>query len=107
MVSRPGAYGSDDIMGGRPESGFSGYAGGASLNGYPPSTLGDPYLLGRRDVSLGNGPDIIIERPDTLKKVDGFPVGNRQSNVLFVDGLPSDCSRREVARILSLKYLYL
>ncbi|XP_024960795.1 uncharacterized protein LOC112501308 isoform X2 [Cynara cardunculus var. scolymus] len=103
LVSRPGAYGSDDIVGisVRSESGFSGYTGGASLNGYP-STLGDPYLLGRRDVTLGNGPgipDLIIERPDSLKKVDGFPVGNRQSNVLFVDGLPSDCSRREVSHL--------
>ncbi|KAJ9550488.1 hypothetical protein OSB04_014533 [Centaurea solstitialis] len=103
LVSRPGAYGSDDIIGAgvRPESGFSGYAGGASLNGYPP-TMGDPYLLGRRDATLGNGPsipDTILERPDSLKNVDGFPVGNRQSNVLFVDGLPSDCSRREVSHL--------
>lgn len=67
-------------------------------NGYP-STYEDPYLVGRRDIINESGPgisSILNDRPESLRKAD---VG-RESHVLFVDALPSDCSRREVSRIL-------
>ncbi|XP_076937083.1 uncharacterized protein LOC143604512 [Bidens hawaiensis] len=66
-------------------------------NGYP-STYEDPYLVGRRDIIHGSGPgisSILNDRPDSLTKAD---VG-WEFNVLFVDALPSDCSRREVSHL--------
>ncbi|KAM0020420.1 putative transcription factor interactor and regulator CCHC(Zn) family [Helianthus debilis subsp. tardiflorus] len=72
-----------------------------SSNGYP-STWEDPYSIGRRDVLHGTGPvipDILNDRPDSLRKADSIPVRGPESNVLFVDGLPSDCSRREVSHL--------
>ncbi|XP_076888505.1 RNA-binding protein 1-like isoform X2 [Bidens hawaiensis] len=66
-------------------------------NGYP-STYEDPYLVGRRDIINESGPgisSILNDRPDSLRKAD---VG-RESNFLFVDALPSDCSRREVSHL--------
>lgn len=103
LPSRPGPYGVDDYIGiRRPETGISGYAAGTSRNGHPP-VWEDRYPLGRRDVMQGIGPvipDIVNERPASLRMADGPPVGVRESNVLFVDALPSDCSRREVSRIL-------
>lgn len=83
-------------IGARPES---------SSNGYP-SSWEDRYLTGKRDDIHVSGPEIpsiLNDRPDSLRKADSIPVGGRESNVLFVDGLPSDCSRREVSRILSYR----
>ncbi|KAK9274251.1 hypothetical protein L1049_019065 [Liquidambar formosana] len=40
------------------------------------------------------------EKPSSLRNVDGLPVPAGESNVLFIDGLPNDCTRREVGRIL-------
>ncbi|KAF7138920.1 hypothetical protein RHSIM_Rhsim07G0160100 [Rhododendron simsii] len=100
LTPHPGAYGLDDIMGTgmRAEPGLSGLTAGASIRGYPP--LQDPVLLGQRPdlaVGIGSGiPDLINGRPGSLARVDGIPVPARESNILFVDGLPSDSSRREV-----------
>lgn len=93
MSLQPGAYRVDNYTGinVRPESSFSGYTAGPSGNGYPP-VWEDPYVLERRDVLCETGPgipNIVNDRPEV-----------RESNVLFVDGIPSDCSRREVSRIL-------
>ncbi|KAK1414139.1 hypothetical protein QVD17_29880 [Tagetes erecta] len=77
-------------IGARPES---------SSNGYP-SSWEDRYLVGKRDaISVPEIPSILNDRPDSLRKADSIPVGGRESNVLFVDGLPSDCSRREVSHL--------
>lgn len=103
LPPHPGAYGLDDIagMGMRPEPGLGGLTAGASIRGYPP--LQDPLLLGPRpDVSVGIGsgiPDLINGRPGSLARVDSLPVSERESNILFVDGLPSDSSRREVGHL--------
>ncbi|KAI3814810.1 hypothetical protein L1987_14455 [Smallanthus sonchifolius] len=89
-----------DIMGLRSGAGI-GARPEPSSNGYP-SAWEDPYLIGRRDVMHGTGPGIpnmVDDRPDSLRKTDGVPVGGRESNVLFVDALPSDCSRREVSHL--------
>ncbi|CAL5439629.1 unnamed protein product [Camellia sinensis] len=100
----PGTYGVNDItgIGIRPEPSLGGLTTGASIKGYPTS-LQDPTLLGQRsDVSVGVGPglsDLISERPGSLARVDGLPVPAKDSNILFVDGLPSDCLRREVGHL--------
>nr|XP_043624867.1 nuclear speckle RNA-binding protein B-like isoform X2 [Erigeron canadensis] len=103
LASRPGSYGVDDIIGVgvRPEPGFSRYMAGTSKNSYL-SASEDPYLAGRRDVLRDNGPgisDIVNERPNSLRKPNGLTAGSRKSNVLFVDALPSDCTRREVSHL--------
>ncbi|XP_072998922.1 RNA-binding protein 2-like isoform X2 [Typha latifolia] len=94
---RSGSYGLDDLagFGSRATSGFSGLASGASARGFTP--LEDPALV-RRDVSVGIKPIIPdVERYDPLIKSDGLSGG--ESNILFVDGLPTDCTRREVAHL--------
>ncbi|THG17722.1 hypothetical protein TEA_030138 [Camellia sinensis var. sinensis] len=107
----PGAYGVNDItgIGIRPEPSLGGLTTGASIKGYPTS-LQDPTLLGQRsDVSVGVGPglsDLISERPGSLARVDGLPVPAKDSNILFVDGLPSDCLRREVGLFSNLMGIY-
>ncbi|XP_052621166.1 uncharacterized protein LOC111883741 isoform X1 [Lactuca sativa] len=91
LVSRPGEYVPEYV----PESVYSGYGGGGatSFNGYS-SSLVDPYLSGRRDAT----PGMLNERHGSLKD-DELTDGIMQSNVLFVDGLPNDCSRREVSHL--------
>jgi hypothetical protein len=67
-----------------------------------PSPLEDPVLV-RGSSSLGKSASIPdVERPVPLPIVDR-PLED-ESNILFVDGLPTDCTRREVARILSMQY---
>ncbi|CAK9136661.1 unnamed protein product, partial [Ilex paraguariensis] len=104
LPSRPGAYVVDDIagVGVHPEPVLGGLSAAASFRGYP-SPLEDPSLLGqRRDVALGISPgipDIINERPDSLRKADLPSAAVGESNILFVDGLPTDCSRRELGHL--------
>uniref|UniRef100_A0A5B6ZM08 RRM domain-containing protein n=1 Tax=Davidia involucrata TaxID=16924 RepID=A0A5B6ZM08_DAVIN len=104
LLLRPGAYGLDDIagIGVRPEPSLGGLTVGAGIKGYP-SPLQDPSLLHQRqDIAVGISPgipDLINERSGSLRKVDGLPVPAGESNVLFVDGLPDDCSRREVGHL--------
>ncbi|CDP08296.1 unnamed protein product [Coffea canephora] len=76
LQSHPGAYGID-VWHIHPETGLGGLTSGTSIRGYP-SPLRDPSSLG--------------QRPD----VASHP---RESNILFVDGLPTDCSRREVGHL--------
>lgn len=107
----PGAYAVDDTGGIRfrpePILGVAASAG-ASIKGYP-SPLEVPSLLSQRQaaaavsISASVPADISKERPPgSLSNVDGPPVLKGESNVLFVDGLPTDCTRREVGRILLL-----
>ncbi|XXG68067.1 hypothetical protein AAC387_Pa06g1246 [Persea americana] len=70
-----------------------------SMQGYL-TPLEDPIAIShRRDPSLGTPgiPDIRPERPNLFRQTDGLP--SDESNILFVDGLPSDCTRREVAHL--------
>lgn len=108
---RPGAFGLDDITGfgsrGTPRfggltAGLGGLTAGMNMKGYP-TPLDDPAAISqRRDPSLVTPgiPDILPERSSLLRQADG-PLSD-ESNILFVDGLPSDCTRREVARILMI-----
>jgi hypothetical protein len=105
---QPGTYRFDDISGtgARPDPGLGGVTAAASTNGFP-SPLEDPKQ--RRDVAPGVSPGIRSmsnEIPSSLRKVDGFPVSARESNILFVDKLPNNCTRREVGRILCIVFLH-
>lgn len=98
LQARPGGYTSDVLTGavsqGMPPA-YVGLPAGSIARAYSP--LQDP-TLSRRDASLGIKPGLTdIERSEPLRKSEG-PVVN-ESNVLFVDGLPSDCTRREVAHL--------
>ncbi|OVA04473.1 RNA recognition motif domain [Macleaya cordata] len=96
---RPGAYSFHDIygVGSHPGAGPVGLTTGASLQGLP-VPLEDPALISqRRDVSLGIHPDFLNERPNYLRKADD--VSAEESSMLFVDGLPKDCTRREAAHL--------
>lgn len=90
-----GSYGSDDIagIGTHATPGLNSLAVGATVRGYTP--LEDPVLAKRDALDIKPG---IADIPNPLIKSDG-PSAD-QSNILFVDGLPTDCTRREVARIL-------
>ncbi|XP_030448716.1 nuclear speckle RNA-binding protein B-like [Syzygium oleosum] len=90
---RPGTYGIDDILGSgiRPEPGTGRLAAGTSLKGYS-TPLEDPVLHQRQDFSAG-------ERSSSLRNVDSLTAPTRESNILFVHGLPTDCTRREVGHM--------
>lgn len=107
LSMRSRAYGLDDISGSvqRSEPLIGGLAAGMSARGYP-SPLEEPILNSqRRDVPslispLASGtPDMIYERPSSQRRIDGPSLREMESNVLFVDGLPTDCTRREVGHI--------
>ncbi|XP_037462006.1 uncharacterized protein LOC119333087 [Triticum dicoccoides] len=62
-----------------------------------PSPLEDPALV-QRSSSLGKSVSVSeVERPKPLLIVDR--PSEDESNILFVDGLPTDCTRREVAHL--------
>ncbi|KAH9653259.1 nuclear speckle RNA-binding protein A [Citrus sinensis] len=102
---RPGALGLVDTagVGVHPEPGMVGITAVASVKGYS-SPLPDPNLIGqRRDIAPGINPtipDVINGVPSSLRNNAGSPLKKGESNLLFVDGLPTDCTRREVSRIL-------
>ncbi|XP_022854548.1 uncharacterized protein LOC111375867 isoform X1 [Olea europaea var. sylvestris] len=109
LSSRPGAYGIDDTASVHHESGLNGSKAGASIKPYP--SLQDPSLLGHPRVaapSISPGiPDVTYERPNSVRGVEGNQVTSGESNILFVDGLLSDCTRREIGRILVVSLLML
>ena len=77
---------------------LAGLSGLAPARALGPSILEEPSVMGRSS-SLGKGAGIPdVERHSPLPNFDG-PSEN-ESNILFVDCLPTDCTRREVARIL-------
>lgn len=73
--------------------GLPGLAPGASMRAFSP--LEDPTVARRAEV----------ERATSTVKSDGLT--GEESNILFVDGLPTDCTRREVSRILFFIFLFL
>lgn len=94
-------YSADDTFGSRVHS--------EPVKGYSP--LADPDPSKKRDttpLSITHGvPDVNSERPASKSSYDGLPISAADSNILFVGGLPKDCTRREVGRILcSLTSLY-
>ncbi|RVW52377.1 RNA-binding protein 2 [Vitis vinifera] len=99
---RPGAHDFDDIMGIRvpPKPVIGGFTATTNIKGYP-NPVEDPNLIGqRRDVAHGISPGIPdIERPSSFGNVESLPPPVQESNILFVDGLPKDCTRREVGHL--------
>lgn len=102
-----GVYGLDDLSGYgvRSEPVSHGLAAGISTRSYQ-SSLEDPIVTSQtQDLSArislmpAVNPDLLYERPPSQQRVDGLPVSPGESNILFVDGLPTDCTRREVGHI--------
>lgn len=76
-------------------AGIGGLTSGASVRAFTP--LEDPAIV-RRDAALGVKPGFVdYERPDPPRKSEVLSAD--ESNMLFVDGLPKDCTRREVAHL--------
>lgn len=107
----PGAYGYTDLGGNSkyPEPVIGGVTSGGSATGYA-SPFADSLASQRQDIAVGSSPgvmgraDIGHERANSLNLIrtaECDPSPLRESNVLFVDGLPTDCTRREVGRILA------
>ncbi|KAM4121399.1 hypothetical protein ACB094_01G002600 [Castanea mollissima] len=82
-----GAYGFDAIAA---TAAAAAAAAGPSIKGSFPSPLNDPTQTIR---------DVSNERPSSLRNLDAVAVPGRESNVLFVDKLPNDCTRREVGHL--------
>ncbi|KAK9210189.1 hypothetical protein WN944_002558 [Citrus x changshan-huyou] len=101
---RPGALGLVDTagVGVHPEPGMVGITAVASVKGYS-SPLPDPNLIGqRRDIAPAINPtipDVINGVPSSLRNNVGSPLKKGESNLLFVDGLPTDCTRREEKKL--------
>lgn len=98
---RPRAHDFDDIrsIGVPPQPVIGGFT--ENIKGYPMPPEDRNVIIQRQDVAHGISPGIPdIERPNTLRNVENLPPSMRESNILFVDGLPKDCTRREVGRIL-------
>lgn len=120
LTMRP-RYGLDDLpaAGNHVPAGIGGLSAGANVRGFTP--LEDPALIRRedpallrrddpalirreepallrREVALGVKPGSIdFERTEPLRKSEGRLAD--ETNILFVDGLPSNCTRREVAHL--------
>lgn len=92
---RPGAYGEIAGLATHSAPGLSGAVKGL------PIPIDDPAVISQRlDVPQGINrgiPDIINERPSSLMRADGML--GEESGILFIDGLPSDCTRREVSHL--------
>lgn len=106
----PGAYGYTDVgnIGNCPEPVIGGVTSGGSAKGYT-SPFEDSLASQRQDIVVGSSPgvmgmaDIGHERANSLslRTTECDPNSSRESNILFVGGLPTDCTRREVGRILA------
>ncbi|GAB2285962.1 hypothetical protein Dimus_020388 [Dionaea muscipula] len=98
LTSRAGAYALNDSLriDVRAEPGL-----GIGTRSYP-SLPEDPNLSLKREVPVGISPqipDAMHERPEALRRLDNLPPPAGKSNILFVDGLPKDCTRREVGHL--------
>lgn len=96
-----------------------GLSAGASYKGHPPPTEDSYNLHSRRQdfsVGISSGPsELINAHPTSLRNAGDYGATAvsasteqipGESNILFVDGLPTDCTRREVGRILFLCLSY-
>lgn len=88
-------YGVDDTRGSRVHSEHN-------VTSYNP--LEDVDLSTKRDALLGVStgvPDPIANNERSISKsnYDALPVSAAESNILFVGGLPKDCTRREVGHL--------
>ncbi|KAK9946241.1 hypothetical protein M0R45_011716 [Rubus argutus] len=100
-----GDYGVDAVgVSVRGEPGL-GVTARARTNGYPSplGPLGPLASLSQRHevaVSVSSSvPTDIRQERSASRNADGLPVLKGESNILFVDGLPTDCTRREVGHL--------
>ncbi|PRQ27998.1 putative nucleotide-binding alpha-beta plait domain-containing protein [Rosa chinensis] len=96
----PGVYGVDAVsVSVRGEPGLAVIAGA----GFPSPLQAQTLLNQRHATGVGIGSsvstDISRERSVPSRSGDGLPVLKGESNILFVDGLPTDCTRREVGHL--------
>ncbi|XVE70879.1 hypothetical protein DITRI_Ditri10aG0105600 [Diplodiscus trichospermus] len=81
-----------------PEPSLGAVSAGTSIKDYP-SPEDDSNLIGQRQdgpPGMRPGiPDAVDEKPASMGNGDGAG----ESNILFVDGLPTDCTRREVGHL--------
>jgi hypothetical protein len=96
-------YGVDDTRGSRVHSEHN-------ATSYNP--IEDVDLSAKRDTLSGVNPGVPDpiannERSISKSNYDALPVSAAESNILFVGGLPKDCTRREVGRILCHLYVCL
>ncbi|OMO86500.1 hypothetical protein COLO4_21099 [Corchorus olitorius] len=86
----------------RPEPNLGAASAGASRMGYS-SPLEDPKVVVKgQDSPLavrGSIPATVDEKPVSMKNDDESLAAAEESNILFVDGLPTDCTRREVGHL--------
>ncbi|XP_014502275.1 nuclear speckle RNA-binding protein B [Vigna radiata var. radiata] len=86
-------YSADDTLGSRVHS--------EPVKGYSP--LADPDLTKKRDMTplgISHGvSDVNSERASSKNTYDGLPISAADSNILFVGGLPNNCTRREVGHL--------
>ncbi|XP_022936248.1 nuclear speckle RNA-binding protein A-like [Cucurbita moschata] len=104
-AGRPVAYGYTEVgtISNYPEPVIG---GGLSAKGYR-SPFEDSLASQRQDIAVGSSPglmdmaDIGHERANSLglRTADCDPISSRESNIIFVDGLPTDCTRREVGHL--------
>ena len=73
------------------------------------SPFHDAQARQRHDIAVGSSPGLMAmadtghEKANSLglRNPERVPISAQESNILFVDGLPTDCTRREVGRILA------
>ncbi|GAB2223567.1 hypothetical protein Droror1_Dr00017708 [Drosera rotundifolia] len=86
----------------RAETGPPALTTGIRNRSYPPLRE-DPTLLSqRREPSVGISPqmlDTVHEMTDSVRRGDTLAPPAGKSNILFVDGLPEDCTRRELGHL--------
>lgn len=102
---RPTTLNAHDVVGvGVPPDPVTGVAetGAIGMKAYPPPRE-DPVLISQRgdaSVPTTSGiPDVINNRPNSSRSGDCHSASRGESNILFVDGLPTDCTRREVGHL--------
>ncbi|XP_022138874.1 uncharacterized protein LOC111009933 [Momordica charantia] len=106
--SGTGAYGYADIGDIRnyPEPVIGGVTSGVTAKGYT-SPFEDSLASQRQEIAVGSSPGLLgmadmgHERASSLglRNAECVPISTRESNILFVDGLPTDCTRREVGHL--------
>ncbi|XP_020203877.1 U2 small nuclear ribonucleoprotein B'' [Cajanus cajan] len=85
-------YSVDDTLGSRVHS--------EPVKSYSPLEEPDPSKNRDAPLSINHGvPDINSERTNSKSSYDGLPISAADSNILFVGGLPNDCTRREVGHL--------
>ncbi|KAG9138770.1 hypothetical protein Leryth_007406 [Lithospermum erythrorhizon] len=82
----------------RSGSGVDGLVTSAGIQRYP-SPIQDRNLLSQRHDAAPRISDSIPQMHGSVTRTDGPLATAAESNVLFVDGLPTDCSRREVGHL--------